>query len=136
MKKYCLVFEYDSKKFMDVNKIIEFKKNLEKVEQAGNEIKLVFYGNGSNEEFATFMGYFNRLAQSKVCDFSISFTTKDLVIENGINNKAIKKSSEKAQEIKNNQFGNIIKEYYNEDVEIKVLPTKDWETLILDIIGE
>ena len=80
MKKYCLVFEYDSKKFMDVNKIIEFKKNLEKVEQAGNEIKLVFYGNGSNEEFATFMGYFNRLAQSKVCDFSISFTTKDLVI--------------------------------------------------------
>ena len=90
MKKYCVVFEYDSKKFMDVNRIIEFKKNLEKVEQAGNEIKLVFYGNGSNEEFATFMGYFNRLVQSKVCDFSISFTTKDLVIENGINNKAIK----------------------------------------------
>ena len=29
MKRYILMFEYDSKKFMDVNKVIVFKRNLE-----------------------------------------------------------------------------------------------------------
>ena len=82
------------------------------------------------------MSYFNSLAQEKICDISISFKTREMVIENGINNKSIKLSAQNAKEIKDKHFDNIIKEYYNEDVEIKILPTKNWETLILDIIGE
>ena len=33
MRKYILMFEYDSKKFMDINKIIIFKSNLKKLEE-------------------------------------------------------------------------------------------------------
>ena len=136
MKKICLIFEYDSKKFMDLEKIITFKKNLNKIKAENYEINMVFYGDVSNEELATFMSYFNSLAQEKICDISISFKTREMVIENGINNKSIKLSAQNAKEIKDKHFDNIIKEYYNEDVEIKILPTKNWETLILDIIGE
>lgn len=138
MKKYVLMFEYDSKKFMDVNKIILFKRNLDKVEEKGKSISLVFYGDASNEELATFMSYFNSLVQKDVCKLSISFKTKELVIEKGINNKSIKLSAKNAKEIKDKNFDNIIKEYYcdDENVEIKVLPTKDWESIILDLIGE
>ena len=35
MKRYVLMFEYDSKKFMNINKIILFKKNLNKIEENG-----------------------------------------------------------------------------------------------------
>lgn len=69
---------------------------------------------------------------------SISFKTKEIVIENGINNKSIKLSARNSREIKNKRFDNVINEYYSSDdeIEIKVLPTKDWESIILDLIGE
>jgi len=138
MKRYILMFEYDSKKFMDINKIIEFKKNLERIEEKGNILTLVFYGEVSNEELATFMSYYNNLIQKDICNISISFKTKELVIENGINNKSIKISSQNAKEIKLKKFDNLINEYYSneENLEIKVLPTKNWESIILDLIGE
>lgn len=136
--RYILMFEYDSQKFMDINKIILFKKNLEKIEEKGNSINMVFYGDVSNEELATFMSYFNNLIQKNICNLSISFRTKELVIENGINNKSIKLSAKNAKEIKDKKFENIINEYYcdNQETEIKILPTKDWENIILDLIGE
>lgn len=138
MRRYILMFEYDSKKFMDVDKIIEFKKNLKLIEEKDKSINIVFYGEASNEELATFMGYFNKLASKKICDMAISFKTKEIVIENGINNKSVKLSTKNAKEIKSKKFDNIIKEYYSEieDLEIKILPTKDWESIILDLIGE
>lgn len=136
MRKNILIFEYDSKKFMDLEKIILFKKNLEKIEQKSQKINLVFVGNASNEELATFMSYFNNLVQKNICNLSISLKTKELVIENGINNKSIKLSAQKAKEIKSKKFDNIMKEYYDENIEIKVLPTKNWESIILDLIGE
>ena len=55
-----MVFEYNLERFMDLDKIILFKKNLETIQQGGNLVNLVFYGNADNEEFSTFMGYFNR----------------------------------------------------------------------------
>ena len=73
MRKYVLMFEYDSKKFMDINKIILFKKNLKKVVEKENNINIVFYGDASNEELATFMSYFNSLIQENICNLSISF---------------------------------------------------------------
>ena len=139
MKRYILMFEYDSKKFMDVNKVIVFKRNLEKIEEKGNYLNIVFYGEASNEEFATFMSYFNNLVEEKICHLSISFKTKELVIENGINNKSIKLSAKNAKEIRNKRFDNVINEYYGKDgenIEIKILPAKDWESIILDLIGE
>ena len=40
-------------------------------------------------------------------------------------------------EVKDKNFDNIIKEYYQkEDISIKLLPTKDWESIVLDLIGE
>lgn len=137
MKRYILMFDYDSKKFMDINKIIIFKNNLEKVEAKGKHFNIVFYGNTSNEELATFMSYFNSLIKRDICNLSISLKTKELVIENGINNKSIKLSSQNAKKIKDKKFDNVINEYYSyEDVDIRVLPTKDWESIILDLIGE
>lgn len=138
MRKYVLMFEYDSKKFMDINKIILFKKNLKKVVEKENNINIVFYGDASNEELATFMSYFNNLIQENICNLSISFKTKELVMEKGINNKSIKLSAKNAKEIKDKNFENIINEYYgeNQKIEIKVLPTKDWQDVILDLIGE
>ena len=123
---------------MDINKIITFKNNLKRIEEKGNELSLVFYGDASNEEFATFMGYFNNLVQKKICNIAISFKTKELIIENGINNKSIKLSSKNSKEIKNKNFDNIIKEYFTsqEKIEIKILPTKNWESIILDLIDE
>lgn len=136
MKKYILIFEYDSKKFMDINKIIAFKKNLKRIEEKDAQINMLFYGDASNEELTTFMSYFNSLVQKNICNLAISFKTKELILENGINNKSIKLSAKNAKEIKNKRFDNIINEYYTEEKEIKVLPTKDWESIILDLIGE
>lgn len=135
MSRYVLMFEYDSKKFMNIDKIIQFQHNLKLIEDKNNSVKLVFYGDVTNEEFATFMGYFNTLVQKKVCDIAISFKTKEIIVENGINNKSIKLSAKNAKEIKDKKFDNIIKAYYSEDVEIKILPTKDWENIVLDLIG-
>ena len=83
------------------------------------------------------MSYFNSLLKKKVCNFSISLKTKEIIIEKGINNKSIKLSSQNAKEVKDKNFDNIIKEYYQkEDISIKLLPTKDWESIVLDLIGE
>lgn len=137
MIKYILIFEYDAKKFMNIEKIITFSKNLEKIEEKGISINIVFFSNTSNEEISTFMSYFNSLLKKKICDFSISLKTKELIIEKGINNKSIKLSSQNAKEIKNKNFDNIIKEYYEkENIDIRLLPTKDWESIVLDLIGE
>ncbi len=137
MRKYILIFEYDAKKFMDIEKIIVFSKNLEKLEKKEISIDIVFFGNTSNEEISTFMSYFNSLLKKKVCNFSISLKTKEIIIEKGINNKSIKLSSQNAKEVKDKNFDNIIKEYYQkEDISIKLLPTKDWESIVLDLIGE
>ena len=136
MKKFILIFEYDSKKFMDIDKIIEFKKNLRRIEEKDKSINLVFFGDVSNEELATFMSYFNNLVQRSICNLSISLKTKEVVIENGINNKSIKLSAQNAKEIKSKKFDNLIKEYYQNEIEIKALPTKNWESIILDLIGE
>ena len=137
MRKYILIFEYDAKKFMDIEKIIVFSKNLEKLDEKEISIDIVFFGNTSNEEISTFMSYFNSLLKKKVCNFSISLKTKEIIIEKGINNKSIKLSSQNAKEVKDKNFDNIIKEYYQkEDISIKLLPTKDWESIVLDLIGE
>lgn len=138
MKSYFLMFEYDCKRFMDINNIIKFRENLEKVEKQGYIINIIFYGDASNEELATFMGYFNNLLQKDICKISISLKTRELIVENGINNKSIKLSTQNAKEVKNKKFDNLIKEYYktNENIEVKVLPTKNWESIILDFIGE
>lgn len=140
MKRYVLMFEYDSKKFMDVEKIIIFNENLKKIEERENKISMFFYGDTSSEELATFMSYFNNLVQKEVCNLSISLKTKEVIFEKGINNKSIKLSAQNAKEIKNKKFDNIINEYYcnnnEEKVEIKLLPTKNWESIILDLIGE
>ena len=135
MSRYVLMFEYDSKKFMNIDKIIQFQHNLKLIEDKNNSVKLVFYGDVTNEEFATFMGYFNTLVQKKVCDIAVSFKTKEIIVENGINNKSIKLSAKNAKEIKDKKFDNVIKSYYSDDVEIKILPTKDWENIVLDLIG-
>lgn len=135
MRKCVLVYEYNNKKFMNLDRIIEFKKNLKLINGNGKSVNLVFYGDVSNEELATFMGYFNSLVQEKVCNIAISFKSKEIVIENGINNKSIKLSTKNSKEIKNKKFDNLIKEYYSdEDIEIRVLPTKDWEKVVLDLI--
>ena len=135
MSRYVLMFEYDSKKFMNVDKIIQFQHNLKLIEEKNNSVNLVFYGDATNEEFATFMGYFNTLVKKKVCDIAISFKTNEIIVENGINNKSIKLSAKNAKEIKDRKFDNLIKGYYSEDLEIKILPTKDWENIVLDLIG-
>lgn len=135
MSRYVLMFEYDSKKFMNIDKIIQFQHNLKLIENKNNSVKLVFYGDVTNEEFATFMGYFNTLVQKKVCDIAVSFKTKEIIVENGINNKSIKLSAKNAKEIKDKKFDNVIKSYYSEDIDIKILPTKDWENIVLDLIG-
>lgn len=136
MRNYILMFEYNLKMFMDVNKIIEFKTNLNLLKENNKNVKIVFYGETSNEAFATLMGYFNNLVEEKVCDISISFKTKEIIIENGINNKSIKLSVKNAKEIKEKKFENLVKEYYSnlENIEIKILPTKDWQKLLLDFI--
>ena len=134
MKRYVLMFEYDSKKFMDIEKIIIFNENLKRVEEKENRISMFFYGDTSNEELATF-----NLVKKEICNLSISLKTKEVIFEKGINNKSIKLSAQNARDIKNKKFDNIINEYYcdnEDDVEIKLLPTKNWESIILDLIGE
>ena len=82
------------------------------------------------------MGYFNKLSQINICDISVSYRTKELIFENGINNKSIKLTAKNAKEVSNKEFTNIIKEYYGDDIEIRLMPTKGWENTILDVIGE
>ena len=107
MKRYVLMFEYDSKKFMDIEKIIIFNENLKRVEEKENRISMFFYGDTSNEELATFMSYFNNLVKKEICNLSISLKTKEVIFEKGINNKSIKLSAQNARDIKNKKFDNI-----------------------------
>ena len=136
MSKVCLVFNYDSKEFMNINKILILKNNYKRILEKGIELKFFFYGDASREELATFMGYFNKLSQINICDISVSYRTKELIFENGINNKSIKLTAKNAKEVSNKEFTNIIKEYYGDDIEIRLMPTKGWENTILDVIGE
>ena len=53
MRNYILMFEYNLKMFMNVNKIIEFQKNLNLLKKNKKDVKIVFYGEASNEDFAT-----------------------------------------------------------------------------------
>ena len=136
MSKVCLVFNYDSKEFMNINRILILKNNYKRILEKGIELKFFFYGDASREELATFMGYFNKLSQINICDISVSYRTKELIFENGINNKSIKLTAKNAKEVSNKEFTNIIKEYYGDDIEIRLMPTKGWENTILDVIGE
>ena len=136
MSKVCLVFNYDSKEFMNINKILILKNNYKRILEKGIELKFFFYGDASREELATFMGYFNKLSQINICDISVSYRTKEIIFENGINNKSIKLTAKNAKEVNNKEFTNIIKEYYGDDIEIRLMPTKGWENTILDVIGE
>lgn len=137
MNRYILMFEYKSKEFMDLERIITFKKNLEKVEKQKIKINMVFYGETTNEELATFMSYLNSLMQRDICKLSINLKTKEYIEEIGINNKSIKMSAKNAREIKNKKYASAIQDYYqDQELIIKVLPTKNWENLILDLIGE
>ena len=136
MSKVCLVFNYDSKEFMNINKILILKNNYKRILEKGIELKFFFYGDASREELATFMGYFNKLSQINIWDISVSYRTKELIFENGINNKSIKLTAKNAKEVSNKEFTNIIKEYYGDDIEIRLMPTKGWENTILDVIGE
>jgi hypothetical protein len=137
MKEYILAFEYNSKNFMDLNKIIRFKNNLKTLKDEDIIVKLIFYGEASDEELATFMGYFNDLVGEKLCNIAISFKSKEIVFENGINNKSIKASVKNAKEIKNKKFIGLVKEYYPDVLaeDIKTLPTKNWDSIILDLKG-
>ena len=136
MKNYCLIYEYDSGLFMNIDKIIYFKKNIEEVEKKGNNLKMLFYGETSNEELSTFMSYFNKLVGKKICDISISFETKELIEETGVNNKRIELSALNSLDVTSRQFGEIIQDYYGQNIEIKALHPEDWESNILSLIGE
>lgn len=130
------LFEYKRDSFMNLNKIKVFKENYEKIINKKIKVKFVFYGDASNEEFATFMAYFNKLLCNNITEFSISFRTKMLIYENGINNKAIKLSASHAKDIQNKKFNGIIEEYYKdeENIKVKIMPVIEWENTILDLI--
>ena len=131
--KLCLMFEYNNIIFMDLNKIIVFKNNLKKIEEKGMLIRIIFYGDAQNEEFVSFMSLFNKLVGQKICDISISFKTKELVIENGISNKFIKIPYIDSKKIKDKNFKKLINDFYQEETEIRVLQNTNWESIILKL---
>lgn len=132
-----LLYKYSSKDFMDIDKIIEFQKNLEELTDKVN-IKMCFYGKNTIEEMSTFMSYFNLLVGKKVCDISFSLLCNELVTEIGVNNKSIKKSATLTNKISSHEIINTIKDYYTpgmKDVKIIEMPNKDWQSTILDFKG-
>ena len=138
MKQYILMFEYNSKEFMNIDKIIIFKENINKIEKTGKKVNIVFYGDDSAEELSTFMSYFNCLMQKNICNITISLQKREIIVENGINNKSIKLSAKKTKEIKCKKFDNVINEYYSntDEKEIKLLPNRKWESIVLDLMEE
>ncbi len=135
MQKYVIVYEYDDKAFMDLKRIITFKQNLEKIVKNNIQINFIFVGNASNEEFATLMSYFNSLVKHKICTYSISLKNHELITESGLNNKIIKLSSQKSRNLKLSNLDYLIKGIYgDENIILKTMPIKDWETTILDLI--
>ena len=131
MKNLVLVYKYSVKDFMDVLKIKEFKENIKNINQ---NFKFVFYGNGEIEEMNAFISYFNLLVGKNVCDFALSLKHNALVLEKGVNNKAIKKSVNKCVKITENEINKTIKNYYCDlkDIEIHHMPVRDWQSTILD----
>ena len=53
MRNYILMFEYNLKMFMNVNKIIEFQKNLNLLKKNKKDFKIFFYVEASYEYFST-----------------------------------------------------------------------------------
>ena len=150
MNKYIIVLEYQIEEFMNINKIFTFNQNLKKVEEKGNIINLVLYGNYPKEELAICMSYLNKLLREEICEMSISTKTKEICyvkeknkfFEGGNNHKSVKISNKNIKEIKNKNFDNIdfdniIKDHYSkEDIIIKYWTTKNWESNILELIEE
>ena len=92
MKNIVLIYRYSCKEFMNLQKIIEFEKNLKSLQDNGKDIKIVFYGDTSSEELSVFISYFNLLLKRKVCDIAFNISTGEIIIGDGVNNKSIKKS--------------------------------------------
>lgn len=143
MNKYIIIMEYQSKVFMDLNGILTFKYNLEKIKNSGISVNLVFYGNYSNEELSVFMSYLNRLLQDDICEIAISTKTKNICyikkdgqfLEGGANFEFEKISEKNIKDLKNNKFDNIIKKYYSPNqIKIKYWSTTNWENTILELI--
>lgn len=134
MTNIVLIYKYSCKEFMNLQKIIEFEKNLESLQKKDKQIKTVFFGDTSSEELSVFMSYFNLLLKRKLCDIAFNISTNEMIIGDGINNKSIKKSVRTSKKINNNIL-NIIKDYYNPTPIDKIIemPTKNWENTILDV---
>ena len=66
MIKYIIVVEYQVDEFMNIDKIMTFKQNLEKVKDKGKTVKLLLYGDHSDEELAICMSYLNKLLQEEI----------------------------------------------------------------------
>ena len=130
-----IVFEYNSK-FMDVYKLICFSENLKKYKQNNEFFKIVFYGDYEDEELAVNIAYFNKLVNEKVCDFAISFKTKNIIFENGINNKQIATAVTNINSSNFQGFQDIIKEYYQNEENVKIIVKSNdcWESIFSDII--
>ena len=150
MSKYIIVVEYQIDEFMNIDKIMTFKQNLEKIKDKGIIIKLLLYGDYSDEELAICMSYLNKLLQEEICEMAISTKTKkicyvknkNLLFEGGNNHVAVKISNKSLKEIKNKNynsinFDTIIKEHYkNEELIIRYWATKNWQSNILELIEE
>ena len=135
MRNLLLLYKFSPKEFLNINKIIEFSKNLSKLPKETN-IKMCFYGNNSVENFSTFMSFFNLLVNKKVCDLSYSINNSCLVIENGVNNKSLKKSISNAKKTTVKEIFKTIASYYQDygNLEIITMPNKDWATTILNFL--
>lgn len=131
-RKIVIIMEYSISQIMDIYKLKIFKANLEKFKKSGNDLKIVFYGDYTDEELAVNMAYFNRLVNSKICDYAISFKTKEIIIEAGINNRSIAK--EKVEVTEKNIKEQVSKLYKDKDIEIMVKSNKHWEDVLLDLI--
>jgi hypothetical protein len=128
MGNLAIIMEYSNCKIMDIYKLMKFKTNLEKFKQTGKNLKMVFYGDYTDEELAVYMAYFNNLVNAKLCDFAISFKSKEMIIETGINNRALAKEK---VEVTENNINDLVKNYYKDvdDLEIRVMSNDDWENL-------
>ena len=130
-RKIVVLMEYNGNLIMNLDKLEIFKNSLKDFEKDGKELKIVFYGDYSDGELSVNMGYFNKFVNSKVCDFAISFKTKNIVVETGIKNRAIGK--EIADVTENNIKEQVKKLYENEDIEVIVKSNKHWESILVDM---
>lgn len=136
MKNIVLVYKFSPREFMDIEKIIEFKTNLELVEKT-KKIKMCFYGTGTAEDMSSFMSFFNLLTNRTICDMSFSLSNNLMVFEKGVNNKAIKNSARSTVRVSEQEMTKLIQKIYLsilEDPEIVYMPVKNWQTTILDFV--